>query len=186
MMNFTETKLKGSYSVDIIPFVDERGWFVRTFCKNDFREIGFTKEWVQINHSFTAKEGTIRGMHFQYPPFAEIKLVRCISGKIFEVIVDLRKGSDTFLEWVGVELSAENKKMMFIPEGFAHGFQTLTDDTQLIYHHTNIYKPESEGGFTHDDSMINIKWPLEVSCISGRDKMLPPLTNNFEGLILTK
>lgn len=182
MMKFIETKLKGSYTIDITPFVDERGWFMRTFCRNDFKQIGFEKDWVQINHSFTAKKGTIRGMHFQFPPYSEIKLVRCISGKVREIIIDLRTGSDTFLEWIGIELSAENKRMMFIPEGFAHGFQTLTEDAELIYHHTNFYSPEAEGGIAYDDPAIGIKWPLEVSCISNRDRNHVRLTPNFEGL----
>ena len=131
-MNFTETPLKGSYIITINPIGDSRGWFARTYCKNEFLNIGHNKEWVQINHSFTSLKGTIRGLHFQQKPFTEIKLLRCIPGSVFDVIVDLRKDSPTFLKWFGIELSAENKKMLYIPEGFAHGFQTLENNTELI------------------------------------------------------
>src|SRR5437868_15434469 len=134
-MRFEETSLKGSYVINVLANKDERGWFVRTFCKKEFMKIGHIGEWVQINHSFTVQEGTVRGMHFQHPPYTETKLVRCIAGNIFDVIIDLRKNSDTFLKWFGVELSDENKKMMYVPPGFAHGFQTLSDNCQLLYHH---------------------------------------------------
>src|SRR6478752_4125211 len=135
-MKFTETSLKGSYTIDLNLFKDERGWFARTYCKNEFETIGHAKEWVQLNHSFTKQKGAIRGMHYQLPPFSEIKMVRCIAGAVYDVIIDLRKDSETFLKWFGVELSAENKKMIYIPEGFAHGFQALTNDCELIYHHS--------------------------------------------------
>src|SRR5437762_3973909 len=116
-MNFIPTPLKGSYVIEVHPFTDERGWFARFYCKNEFEQIGHQQEWVQLNHSVSYKKGTIRGMHFQKPPFAEIKMVKCIAGKIYDVIIDLRKNSETFLQWFGVELSAENKKMLYIPEG---------------------------------------------------------------------
>ena len=141
-MIFSPLPLQGSYVIELQPFQDERGWFARFFCKNEFQKIGHKKEWVQINHSFTYKKGTIRGMHFQLTPFREIKMVRCIAGAVYDVIIDLRKGSSTFLQWFGAELSAANKKMMYIPEGFAHGFQCLSDNCELIYHHTEFYKPE--------------------------------------------
>ena len=181
-MKFAPTILEGSYVIDLTPFADDRGWFARTFCKNEFAQIHHTKEWLQINHSFTNERGTIRGMHFQNPPFAEIKLIRCVAGNVFDVIVDLRKGSPTFLKWFGVELSGENKRMIYIPEGFAHGFQTLTDNSQLIYHHTEFYKPGMEGGIKYDDSMIGITWPLPVKNISERDSTHPLLDKNFTGL----
>src|SRR4051812_23417187 len=126
-MIFTETTLPGSYTIELEPFTDERGWFARYFCKNEFMQIGHVKDWVQINHSTTYKKGALRGMHYQLPPFSEIKLVRCIAGAVFDVIIDLRKNSSTFLQWVGFELSAKNKRMIYIPQGFAHGFQCLTD-----------------------------------------------------------
>ncbi|HVZ96826.1 MAG TPA: dTDP-4-dehydrorhamnose 3,5-epimerase [Chitinophagaceae bacterium] len=181
-MKFTSTELAGSYVIDVVPFEDDRGWFIRTFCKKEFTQIGHTKEWVQINHSFTNEEGTIRGMHFQLPPFAEIKLIRCIAGQVFDVIIDLRKNSETFLKWFGIELSEENKKMIYIPEGFAHGFQTLTDNCQLIYHHSEFYKPGVEGGIKYNDPLIGISWPLPVKNVSGRDNKHPLLDNNFTGL----
>jgi len=145
-MIFTETILKGSYEITLTPHGDSRGWFARTYCKNEFEQIGHQAEWVQINHSFSAQKGTVRGMHFQNPPYAEIKMLRCIAGSVYDVIVDLRKNSPTFLKWYGTELSAANKKMLYIPAGFAHGFQTLSDDAELIYHHTEFYTPEAEAG----------------------------------------
>ena len=181
-MNFMSTGLKGSYVIDLVPIEDNRGWFVRTYCKDEFKAIGHTKEWVQLNHSCTNAAGTVRGMHFQRPPFAEIKLIRCIAGKIFDVVIDLRKDSETFLKWFGVELSADNKKMIYIPGGFAHGFQTLTDDCQLIYHHSEYYKPGSEGGIKYNDDRVGIDWPLPVKNVSDRDENHPKLDNFFEGL----
>ena len=181
-MKFEETKLAGSYIITPEPFVDERGWFARTFCKEEFKQIGFSGEWVQLNHSFTARKGTLRGMHFQLPPFAEIKLVRCIAGRVFDVIIYLRKGSATFLQWFGTELSAANKKMIYIPQGFAHGFETLTDDCELLYHHSQSYQPGHEGGIKYDDETIGIQWPQPVISISERDASHHGLDKNFEGL----
>ena len=181
-MTFTETVLKGSYVIELNTFTDERGWFARTYCKNEFSKIGHTAEWLQINHSFTNKRGTIRGMHYQLPPFSEIKLVRCIAGAVFDTIIDLRKGSPTFLQWVGVELSAQNKKMLYIPEGFAHGFMALSNDCELIYHHSQFYTPGAEGGIKFDDPKVNIKWPLAVTNISERDTRHPLLDENFKEL----
>ena len=181
-MILTETKLNGSQIVELNHFVDERGWFARTFCKDEFAKIGHTKEWVQMNHSFTKQKGTIRGMHYQLPPFSEIKMVRCIAGAVFDVIVDIRKDSSTFLEWFGVELSSANKKMIYIPEGFAHGFQTLTDDTELIYHHSEFYKPGVEAGIKYDEPLVNIDWKLKLTSISERDKQHSFLTDNFIGV----
>jgi dTDP-4-dehydrorhamnose 3,5-epimerase len=181
-MIFTETILKGSFVIDINSFEDERGWFARTFCKDVFKKIGHEEEWVQLNHSFTKQKGTIRGMHYQMPPYSEIKLVRCIAGAVYDVIVDIRKGSPTFLHWIGVELSAKNKKMIYIPEGFAHGFQALEDNTELIYHHSTFYEPNVEDGLRYDDAKLNINWPLEALHISERDKKQTLLTNNFIGI----
>jgi dTDP-4-dehydrorhamnose 3,5-epimerase len=181
-MIFTETILKGSFVIDINLLEDERGWFARTFCKEEFKKIGHEGEWVQLNHSFTKQKGTIRGMHYQMPPFAEIKLVRCIAGAVFDVIVDIRKDSPTFLQWVGVELSAKNRKMIYIPEGFAHGFQAMENDTELIYHHSAFYKPNVEGGLKYDDPKLNIHWPLVALNISERDRNYTLLTNNFIGI----
>ena len=138
-MIFTQTPLAGSYTIELTPFSDSRGWFVRTYCKNEFQEIGHTNEWVQINHSFTVQAGAVRGMHYQLPPFGEIKMVRCIAGAVYDVIIDLRKDSPSFLQWFGTELSAKNKKMMYIPAGFAHGFQTLAETPNSFISYRSIY-----------------------------------------------
>jgi len=181
-MTFTPTPLTGSYTVDLSPFRDDRGWFARVYCKNEFAQIGHDREWVQLNHSVTNAKGVLRGMHYQLPPYKEIKLVRCIAGAVFDVIIDLRHGSPTFLQWYGVELSAENKKMLYIPEGFAHGFQALTEGCELLYHHTAFYTPAAEAGVRYDDPKINIQWPLPVSGLSDRDARHPWLDNHFNGI----
>ena len=181
-MIFNETPLMGSYIIELNPYKDERGWFARTYCKNEFETIGHDKEWVQLNHSFTKHKGTVRGMHYQLPPFSEIKMVRCIAGAVYDVIVDLRKDSETFLKWFGADLSAENKKMIYIPEGFAHGFQALTDDCELIYHHSQFYMPGVEGGLKYDEPKVNIKWPLAITNISQRDNTHPFLDIHFKGI----
>jgi dTDP-4-dehydrorhamnose 3,5-epimerase len=181
-MIFSPTKLSGSYIIDINTIADDRGWFARYYCKKDFEEIDHQKEWVQLNHSFTKNKGSIRGMHYQLPPFSEIKLVRCIHGSVFDVIVDVRKNSATFLQWFGAELSAENKKMIYIPEGFAHGFQTLTDDCELLYHHSEFYTQGAEAGILYNEPLIQIEWPTNVNVISKRDLQHPNLTNNFKGV----
>ena len=181
-MIFTETALKGSFVISLEPYSDERGWFARTFCKKEFETIGHHKEWVQLNHSFTIYKGTIRGMHFQMPPFNEIKMVRCIAGAVLDVIVDIRKDSATFLQHISVSLSAANKQMLYIPQGFAHGFQTLEDNTELIYHHSEYYQPGVEGGLRYNDGALNIQWPLSIQNISERDMNHPLLDNNFKGI----
>ena len=181
-MLFTPLPLHGAYLIEPELREDERGFFYRYFCKDEFKTIGHVKEWVQMNHSFTAHAGTVRGMHYQLPPFTEIKFLRCVAGKIYDVIIDLRKGSATFLQWYGVELSAENRKMLYIPEGFAHGFQTLTANCELIYHHSAYYTAGSEGGIRFDEPMLNIQWPLAVTQLSERDKQHSLLNDTFSGI----
>jgi dTDP-4-dehydrorhamnose 3,5-epimerase len=181
-MIFTETALHGSYIISLEPFSDERGWFARTYCKKEFAIIGHEKEWLQLNHSFTSNKGTIRGMHFQHPPFSEIKMIRCIAGAVLDVIVDIRKDSPTFLHHVTVELSAANKQMIYIPEGFAHGFQTLEENSELIYHHSEYYQPGVEGGLRYNDAALKVQWPLPIQNISERDLNHPLLDNNFKGI----
>jgi len=181
-MIFTPSELEGVYFIGLQPVGDSRGWFSRTYCKNEFAQIGHTKEWVQMNHSFTSRKGTVRGMHYQLPPFSEIKMVRCIAGAVLDVVVDLRTGSPTFLHHTSIELSAKNKKMIYIPEGFAHGFQCLEDDCELIYHHSAFYTPGAEGGIRYDDPKIGIQWPLPVTEMSDRDKSHPLLNENFKGI----
>jgi dTDP-4-dehydrorhamnose 3,5-epimerase len=181
-MTFTPTGLEGSYVIDLTPYRDERGWFARFYCKTEFAAIGHTKEWVQMNHSFNREKGALRGLHYQQPPFREIKVVRCIAGSIYDVIIDLRKGSASFLQGFAVELSAENKKMLYIPEGFAHGFQVLSENTELIYLHSEYYTPGAEGGLRFDDPGLRIAWPLPVTILSERDAAHPLLTDQFKGI----
>ncbi|MGF7078351.1 dTDP-4-dehydrorhamnose 3,5-epimerase [Mucilaginibacter sp. UYCu711] len=181
-MIFTQTFIPGAYIIDAEPFNDDRGWFARTYCKNEFEKIGHQDEWLQINHSYTTEKGSIRGMHFQYPPYAEIKTVRCIAGSVYDVIVDLRESSPTFLKWFGVELSAENKRTIYIPKGMAHGFQVLEDNSQLIYCHSATYNQQSEGAILYNDKMVGIVWPLPVANVSNKDKGYNPLDINFKGV----
>jgi dTDP-4-dehydrorhamnose 3,5-epimerase len=181
-MIFTSLPLQGAYIIEPEVYQDERGSFYRFFCNDEFKQIGHNKPWIQLNHSHTKSKGTVRGLHFQLPPDGEIKMVKCITGKILDVIVDLRIGSSTFLRWTGVEISAEDRRMIYIPEGFAHGFQTLTDDSELIYHHSTAYIKNSEGGIRFDDPLININWPLPPLHISARDLQFPLITNQFRGI----
>jgi dTDP-4-dehydrorhamnose 3,5-epimerase len=179
-MKFIETGLEGAYIIEPSPIEDERGKFARVFCKNDFSKIGHHKEFVQFNHSFNKTEGTVRGMHFQKQPHSEIKLVRCIHGSVFDVIVDLRSDSKTYLKWFGEILSAKNMKTMYIPEGFAHGFQTLEPDSELLYHHTEFYKPEYEAGINVLDKKLNIIWPKKITLLSDKDNSFPFIDNTFK------
>ena len=181
-MIFKETSLKGSYVLTFEPIEDQRGWLARTYCKNEFLAIGHTKEWVQMNHSFTKQKATVRGMHYQRSPYGEIKLVRCIAGSVYDVIIDLRAHSASYLQYFGIELSAVNKKMIYIPEGFAHGFQALSNDAELLYNHSQFYLPGVEAGVKYNDPAINIKWPLELTNISERDNSHPFIDANFKGL----
>ncbi len=181
-MIFHSTFINDLYVIEPELFKDQRGWFARIFCREEFKKIGYKKEWVQINHSFTNNIATIRGMHFQIPPYSETKLVRCFSGSVYDVAIDLRKNSPTFLKWFGQEISAENKRMILIPDGVAHGFQTLTNNCELIYHHSNFYTPEAERGIKYDDPRIGIKWPLKVSDMSQKDDTYAYINDTFEGI----
>lgn len=178
-MQFIETPLKGLYLIQLNMVKDDRGFFARTFCKEQFATIGFDKEFVQFNHSFNTLKGTIRGMHYQKPPFAETKLIRCVQGSVYDVAVDLRKDSPTYLQSFSAELSADNMTCILIPEGFAHGFQTLEDNTGLIYHHTSYYTPNTEGGVRYDDTALNIHWPLPTINISLKDLSYTLIDNKF-------
>ena len=181
-MKITPLPLKDSYLIFADPLEDNRGQFARIFCKKEFSAIGLKKDIAQINYSLTMQKGALRGMHFQYSPKAEIKMVKCICGKVFDVIVDLRKYSPTFLKWHGEILSDKNMKMMYIPEGFAHGFQTIEENCKLLYFHTEFYNPEFEGGIRYNDPLIGISWPLEVTDISSKDKNHPLLSDDFCGI----
>ena len=165
------------------PFRDERGAFGRLFCDEALRPVNAGREIVQINHSLTRKAGALRGLHYQKPPHAEGKWVRCLAGRVWDIAVDLRAGSPTFLRHFGVELSREAMNMIFIPEGCAHGFQTLEPDCELLYLHTARYKPGAEGGLRWDDPKLAIDWPLPVSELSARDRAHPLLPSDFEGLV---
>jgi dTDP-4-dehydrorhamnose 3,5-epimerase len=174
-MQYKETPLKGCYVIQTTPFVDHRGTFARFFCERELAQVIGDRKIVNVNLSRSAKKGSIRGMHFQRVPDAEMKFVRCIKGSVFDVAVDLRKGSPTYLAWYGVELSAENMNMVAIPEGFAHGFQTLEDDVEILYLVTAFYSPHSEGGLNYADPQIGIRWPLPLTDISERDLHHPYL-----------
>ncbi len=181
-MTLTPTPLADCCVIEPTPFQDERGWFCRVFCKEAFQTVAPDLEWVQINHSFTRARGALRGLHFQRPPHAEAKLVRCVAGAVWDTVVDLRRESPTFLHAFAVELSAANRKMLYIPPRFAHGFQTLADDCELLYHHTHPYTPQAEGGLRYDDPRLALRWPLPPACLSARDLAHPLLDNTFEGL----
>ncbi len=181
-MKFIETPIAGAYYIELEPFLDERGLFARTFCQREFAQIGFHKQIVQINHSVTRQKGTIRGMHYQLPPVSEAKIIRCIQGKVFDVMVDIRAGSPTFKQWYGVELSKDNMRMVYIPEGFAHGFQTLTHNAELIYHHSAFYNQGLELGLRFNDVALSIKWPLPVGPVSPKDQSYPFIDNEFKGI----
>lgn len=183
-MEFTATHIQGLYIIQLKKLEDERGLFARTFCKNEFKQIGFDKEFVQFNHSFNKYKGTIRGMHFQQPPYSETKLIRCIQGAVYDVAVDLRAGSATFLQYFGIELSAQNMKSILIPEGFAHGFQTLEDDTALIYHHTQYYTPGADAGVRFDDPALHIDWKLPATMVSEKDKSYKMIDQKFKGITI--
>ena len=163
---------------------DSRGFLSRLFCAAELSSAGWKKPIAQINHTSTSKRGTVRGMHFQRAPHSEMKLVSCIRGRVWDVAVDLRKASPTFLHWHAEELSAENNRAMLIPEGFAHGFQSLTDDAELLYCHTAPYHAEAEGGLNSADPKLSIAWPLEIAELSGRDTQHPMIDQNFSGLAL--
>lgn len=184
-MNITETRLKGAFIIELEPHFDERGFFSRMFCRREFEKIRTGIEFVQSNISHNQLKGTTRGMHFQRPPHAEDKLVSCIRGSAIDVIVDVRRNSPTFLQHITIELTASNNKMVFIPVGFAHGFQTLEDDTRLTYHHTEFYQPNSEVGLRYDDPKLGIDWPNSDIVISEKDRGYSYLTDSFSGISLT-
>ena len=170
---FLKSKIEGLYIIERSLIEDDRGFFSRFFCEEEYKKIGFDHSIKQMNHSFTKKKGSLRGMHFQNKPFQEIKIVRCIKGKVFDVVVDIRKDSPTFLHWYGEILSADKGTSLYIPEGFAHGFQTLTNNCELLYIHSELYAKDTEGILNAFDPKINISWPLEVTEMSDRDRNSP-------------
>ena len=170
-MIFSETKLKGAFIIEPERLEDERGFFARTFCRNEFEAHGLNPRLVQCSVSFNKKKGTLRGMHYQIAPHQEVKLVRCTMEAIYDVILDLRPESSTFKQWVAVELTAKNRRMLYIPEGFAHGFQTLHDDSEVFYQISEVYHPEFGRGIRWNDTAFGIKWPDGERIISARDSL---------------
>jgi dTDP-4-dehydrorhamnose 3,5-epimerase len=169
-MQFRPTTLGDAYIVEPERRSDDRGFFARTWCQQAFTAQGLDANLVQCNVSFNHRKGTLRGMHFQLPPFAETKLVRCTQGAIYDVIIDLRPDSPTFQQWVGVELTAANGQALYVPKGFAHGFQTLTDDAEVFYQMSAFYEPGYAGGLRWDDPTFKIDWPMAVTVIADRDR----------------
>jgi len=176
--------LAGLFLIQRKPLGDERGYLERLYCAEELHALAPGKTIVQINHTLTVKRGTVRGLHFQRPPHAETKIVSCLRGEVFDVAVDLRKDSPTFLHWHAEILSADNHKSLAIPEGFAHGFQTLTPDCEMLYFHTATYHPEAEDALNVTDSLLAIRWPLAISELSPRDAAHPLLSPNFKGVSL--
>lgn len=172
-MIFTPTTLAGAFLIEPERIADERGFFARSWCRREFAEHGLESRLEQCNISFNRLRGTLRGMHFQAAPFGEAKLVRCSMGALYDVIIDLRPESATYLQHFGAELTAENRSMLFIPAGFAHGFQTLADNTEVFYQMSEVYAPAYAGGLRWDDPAFGIRWPLPVSVISAKDAQLP-------------
>lgn len=168
-MIFKETDLQGAYVIELEEFRDERGFFARAWCQKEFNDHALNSRVVQANLSYNEKKATLRGMHYQVAPHEESKLVRCIKGAIFDVIIDMRPESSTYKDWIGVELSSENRKMLYVPEGFAHGFQTLEDHTEVFYQVTEFYTPGAERGARYNDPAFQIDWPLEVCVVSEKD-----------------
>ena len=183
-MKIISTDISGLVLVETTPYADHRGEFSRLFCEKELKEIIGERKIVQINHSMTREPGTVRGMHYQKPPYAEMKMVRCIRGRVWDVAVDLRTGSPTFLKWHAEELSDENSRMMIIPEGFAHGFQTLQDNSEIIYFVTELYNSDAEQGINLKDKKIKIKWPMPIINISEKDKNIRFLDEGYKGVKL--
>jgi len=179
-----QTHLSNVFVVETSTLTDNRGSFSRLYCENELESVIGLRRILQINHSCTSTIGAVRGLHFQCAPNAEMKLIRCIRGRIWDVAVDLRNGSPTFLQWHAEELTPENAKMMVISEGCAHGFQVLQADSELLYLHTAIYSPENEGGVSYNDPRLNISWPLPITDLSSRDADHKPLTHEYTGIVL--
>lgn len=177
-MKFIETSLAGAFLIDIEPVVDERGFFARAWCQEEFKQHGLNFDLKQCNISFNRKRGTVRGMHYQIAPYEEDKLVRVTGGAIYDVIIDLRPFSSTYKKWIRVELTANSYRMLYVPKGFAHGFQTLADDTEIFYQMSEFYAPEYSRGLRWNDPMFDIRWPVGEKIISLKDQSYP----DFAGL----
>lgn len=178
-MIFNETSLKGAYTIELEKRGDDRGFFARFFCVNEYDHYKLDKNIVQVNNSLSKDKGTLRGIHYQLPPKAETKVIRCIKGAVYDVIVDLRQNSQTFGKWFAKELNEENRTMMYVPKGFGHGFLTLTEDTEVLYLVTEFYAPDYEKGIRWNDPFFNIKWPFEPLVISSKDKNHPDFNKAY-------
>ena len=183
-MKIVDMPLAGVKVVQSSQFHDDRGAFARLFCAEELQSVLGPRQIVQINQSVTRRVGAVRGMHFQFPPNAEMKMIRCLRGRVWDVAVDLRSGSPTFLQWCSRELAAGDGQMFVIPEGFAHGFQVMEPDSELLYLHTAFYQPSAEGGLRHDDPTLAITWPLPTQDVSTRDLAHPLLDDEFTGVTL--
>lgn len=175
-MKFIETTLPGSYVIELEKYEDERGYFARIFCQKEFNERGLQDTFVQSNISYNRHKGTLRGMHYQAEPYGEVKVVSCTAGEIYDVIIDLRHNSATYCKWFGIILSAENERSLYIPKGFAHGFQTLRDDSLVQYQMGEFYHPEYARGIRWNDPLFDISWPLSVVIVSDKDRSYPDFT----------
>lgn len=180
-MQFTETKLKNAFIIDLELKQDYRGFFARIFCQKEFEAHGIKPLVAQCNLSFNYKKGTLRGMHYQIPPATETKLIRCIKGAIYDVIVDMRPNSPTYLQYIGVELTDKNRRALYVPEMFAHGYQALSNETEVIYQVSEFYTPNTEKGLRYDDPLLKIEWPLPVSEISEKDTNWPLISTHDLG-----
>jgi dTDP-4-dehydrorhamnose 3,5-epimerase len=177
-----ETPIAGLKIVERSSRSDDRGFLARMFCAEELQQAGWSKPIAQINHTLTRQQGAVRGMHFQFPPHAEMKLVNCVRGEVWDVAVDLRRDSPSFLQWFAVALSPENGRALLVPEGFAHGFQALAPDCELIYFHSHPYHPVSEGALHPREPKVGVAWPLEITELSARDQGHPMLTSAFQGI----
>jgi dTDP-4-dehydrorhamnose 3,5-epimerase len=180
-MRFIAAKLEGAWIIEPEPHEDSRGFFARTFCAREFRNKGLVETFVQCNISWNTRKGTVRGLHYQFPPSCEVKLVRCTAGSLWDVVVDLRPNSPTYLQHFGVELTPRNRRALYVPEMFAHGFQTLEDDTEVFYQMSEFHAPELAAGLRYDDPELGIRWPHLVTSISDKDRMWAPLSTPRAG-----
>ena len=178
-MIFNPLSLEGAYLIALNKREDERGFFARYYCDEEFKQLNLKTNWVQMNNSLSKQKGTLRGLHFQNPPHAEVKLIRCFRGSIWDVMVDIRKNSKTYGQWYGVELSAENRNMVYIPEGFAHGFISLSDDSEILYMVSSPYAGHAEGTLRWNDPFHQIEWPIEPSIISEKDRNAKDWNDSF-------
>lgn len=183
-MKYLETGITGSYVIELDKIEDDRGFFARLFCANEFRKNNLITEFVQINNSLSKTKGVLRGLHYQLPPHSEVKIVRCIRGSLFDVILDLRPDSPSYCQWFGVELSGDNRRMIYVPRGCAHGFITLEQNTEALYLTSNYYFPSAERGVRYDDPRFSIQWPIEPVEVSEKDQEWPDFEPEFHGVIL--